>query len=54
VGVLRQTEGNELRAIFLAAKQVFFRGRCVAASSSVKTAPAMILRRIFRKFAIAR
>jgi hypothetical protein len=39
---------------FSCGKARFFRGGCVAASSSVKNALAMILREIFRQFAIAR
>jgi hypothetical protein len=35
-------------------KARFFRGECVAASSSAKNASAIILRKKFRQFAIAR
>jgi hypothetical protein len=39
---------------FSCGKAGFFRGGSVTASSSVKNAVAMILRKIFRQFAVAR
>jgi hypothetical protein len=39
---------------FSCGKAGFFRGECVAARRSVKNALAMILRKIFRRFATAR
>jgi len=46
--------GKLKAANFPCGKARFFHGECMAASGSVKTAPAMILRKIFRRFAIAR
>jgi hypothetical protein len=51
---LRQTEGNRNLRNFSCGKAGFFRGECMAVSSSAKNAPAMILRKGFRRFATAR
>jgi hypothetical protein len=45
---------NWRQAFFSCGKAGFFCGGCVAASGSVKSASAMILRKIFRRFAFVR
>jgi hypothetical protein len=54
VEVLRRTEGNRNPRNFSCGKARFFHGECVAASGFVKNAVAMILRKIFRRFAFVR
>jgi hypothetical protein len=51
---MRQTEGSVSPRNFSCGKARFFRGGSVAATNSAKNALAMILRKIFRQFAIAR